>query len=80
MYVCIEEIAPELIVHNTDVQESDLANVQIQVFCRNKTAQKSAKRNIETGGNWEETLGFSKFQTRSVAKKNPRVGEPTRGL
>lgn len=48
MHVCIEEIAPELIVHNSDVQKSELSNVQIHVFCKEKSACKSAKLNKPT--------------------------------
>ena len=45
MRACIEEIAPELIVQNTDIQEDELSTVQFHVFCKDRASQDSAKTN-----------------------------------
>ncbi len=42
---CIEEIAPELIVQNTDIQENELSTVQFHVFCKDSAFQGSANPN-----------------------------------
>lgn len=43
MWSCIEEIVPELIVHNTDIQENELSTVQIHVFRKDNASQDSAR-------------------------------------
>lgn len=45
MWACIVEIAPQLIVDSTDIQENELSTVQIHVFSKDTASQDSARPN-----------------------------------
>lgn len=45
MRTCIEEIAPLLIVYNTDIQENELSKEKIHVFFKDSASPDPARRN-----------------------------------